>query len=157
MVLNNSGVAQTLGTEWADRGVRVNCMSPGIVNTALIQVRGRARTTQTLHVSSFSTRIIEPASGRTCHCYYGVSRVLQVAQRTRRSLGPCRQHADDTAETLQESKDLQPLVKEWLTQIPAARLAEVTDLQAAMVYMASDASDYMVGHNLVIDGGQSVW
>ena len=57
----------------------------------------------------------------------------------------------------QESKDLQPLVKEWLTQIPAARLAEVTDLQAAIVYMASDASDYMVGHNLVIDGGQSVW
>jgi len=52
---------------------------------------------------------------------------------------------------------LQPLVKEWLTQIPAARLAEVTDLQAAIVYMASDASDYMVGHNLVIDGGQSVW
>ena len=58
---------------------------------------------------------------------------------------------------LQESKDLQPLVKEWLTQIPAARLAEVTDLQAAIVYMASNASDYMVGHNLVIDGGQSVW
>ena len=57
----------------------------------------------------------------------------------------------------QESKDLQPLVKEWLTQIPAMRLAEVTDLQAAIVYLASEASDYMVGHNLVIDGGQSVW
>ena len=65
--------------------------------------------------------------------------------------------ANKNATMPQESKDLQPLVKEWLTQIPAARLAEVTDLQAAIVYMASDASDYMVGHNLVIDGGQSVW
>lgn len=58
---------------------------------------------------------------------------------------------------LQESKDLQPLVSEWLKQIPAGRLAEVTDLQAAIVFMASDASNYMIGHNLVIEGGQSIW
>ena len=58
---------------------------------------------------------------------------------------------------LQESKDLQPLVETWLAQIPAARLAEVTDLQAAIVYLASDASNYMIGHNLVVDGGQSIW
>ena len=32
-------ITQTLGTEWADRGLNVNCISPGIVNTALIQVR----------------------------------------------------------------------------------------------------------------------
>ena len=58
---------------------------------------------------------------------------------------------------MQESKDLQPLVETWLAQIPAARLAEVTDLQTAIVYMASDASSYMIGHNLVVDGGQSIW
>lgn len=58
---------------------------------------------------------------------------------------------------MQESKDLQPLVETWLTQIPAARLAEVTDLQTAIVYMASDACSYMIGHNLVVDGGQSIW
>ena len=31
-------ITETLGAEWADRGITVNCMSPGIVNTALIQV-----------------------------------------------------------------------------------------------------------------------
>lgn len=31
-------ITQTLGAEWADRGLTVNCISPGIVNTALIQV-----------------------------------------------------------------------------------------------------------------------
>lgn len=57
----------------------------------------------------------------------------------------------------QESPALKPLVSEWLGQIPAGRLAEVTDLQAAVVYLASEASDYMTGHNLVIEGGQSLW
>uniref|UniRef100_A0A8C4UVC6 Uncharacterized protein n=1 Tax=Falco tinnunculus TaxID=100819 RepID=A0A8C4UVC6_FALTI len=55
------------------------------------------------------------------------------------------------------SKDLQPLVQRWLADIPAGRLAQATDLQAAVVYLASEASDYMTGHNLVIEGGQSLW
>ncbi|XP_030633114.1 2,4-dienoyl-CoA reductase, mitochondrial [Chanos chanos] len=85
-------LTQTLGTEWVERGVRVNCISPGIVDTPLIH-----------------------------------------------------------------SESLEPLVKRWLSDIPAGRLAQVTDLQAAIVYLASEASDYMTGHNLVIEGGQSLW
>jgi NAD(P)-dependent dehydrogenase (short-subunit alcohol dehydrogenase family) len=30
-------------------------------------------------------------------------------------------------------------------------------LQGAIVFLASDASDFMTGHDLVIDGGYSVW
>ncbi|KAM3877979.1 D-threitol dehydrogenase [Diretmus argenteus] len=85
-------LTQTLGTEWIDRGVRVNYISPGIVDTPLIH-----------------------------------------------------------------SESLRPLVQRWLSDIPAGRLAQVTDLQVAVVYLASDASDYMTGHNLVIEGGQSLW
>lgn len=55
------------------------------------------------------------------------------------------------------SKDLRPLVRRWLEDIPAGRLARATDLQAAVVYLASESSDYMTGHNLVIEGGQSLW
>jgi len=58
---------------------------------------------------------------------------------------------------LLEQPALQPLVEQWMPQIPAGCLAEVTDLQGAVVYMASGASDYMTGHNLVIDGGQTLW
>lgn len=55
------------------------------------------------------------------------------------------------------SENLRPLVQRWLSDIPAGRLAQVTDLQAAVVFLACDASDYMTGHNLVIEGGQSLW
>ncbi|KAJ0068407.1 hypothetical protein NL108_005982 [Boleophthalmus pectinirostris] len=85
-------LTQTLGTEWIDRGVCVNCISPGIVDTPLIH-----------------------------------------------------------------SESLEPLVQRWLSDIPAGRLAQVTDLQAAVVFLACDASNYMTGHNLVIEGGQSLW
>jgi len=58
---------------------------------------------------------------------------------------------------IEESEVLRPLMDEWLTQIPLGRLAEVTDLQAAIVFLACEASDYMTGHNLVIEGGQTLW
>ena len=45
----------------------------------------------------------------------------------------------------------------WLPMIPLKRMAEVTDLQGAVVYLASEASDYMTGHDLVIDGGYCGW
>jgi NAD(P)-dependent dehydrogenase (short-subunit alcohol dehydrogenase family) len=45
----------------------------------------------------------------------------------------------------------------WRPMIPLGKMAEVSDLQGAVVYLASEASDYMTGHDLVIDGGYSVW
>ena len=44
-------ITETLGAEWADRGLTVNCMSPGIVNTALIQVRDAQRALQQIACS----------------------------------------------------------------------------------------------------------
>ncbi len=45
----------------------------------------------------------------------------------------------------------------WMPLVPMHRMAEVTDLQGAVVYLASEASDYMSGSDIVIDGGYCVW
>jgi NAD(P)-dependent dehydrogenase (short-subunit alcohol dehydrogenase family) len=58
---------------------------------------------------------------------------------------------------LLEQAALRSLVAEWMPQIPAGRMAEVSDLQGAVVYLAGSTSDYVTGHNLVIDGGQTIW
>ena len=49
------------------------------------------------------------------------------------------------------------LVPIWLKDIPMGRMAEVTDLQGAVVYLAAEASDYVTGHDLIIDGGYTCW
>ncbi len=45
----------------------------------------------------------------------------------------------------------------FLSQIPLRRFGSEHDLKGAAVFLASDASDYVTGHVLVVDGGQSAW
>lgn len=89
-------LTRSLAAEWASRGVRVNCISPGYTRTQLV-------------------------------------------------------------EDLVQTPEGQRMVPEWMRLTPMGRMAEVSDLQGAAVYLASAASDYMTGHDLVIDGGYSLW
>ena len=43
--------------------------------------------------------------------------------------------------------------KEILSRIPAARWGEPSDLEGAVIFLASSASDYLSGHVMAVDGG----
>ncbi|HEX3811237.1 MAG TPA: SDR family oxidoreductase [Mycobacteriales bacterium] len=86
-------LTKSLAGEWANRGVRVNSISPGYVGTEL----------------------------------------------TKRGMS--------NAEWL----------KYWIDGTPMGRVAEPEEIAPLAVFLASDASSYVTGSDMVVDGGYTVW
>jgi NAD(P)-dependent dehydrogenase (short-subunit alcohol dehydrogenase family) len=83
--------SRSCAAEWAERGVRVNTLSPGHTRTPM------------------------------------------------------------TAEAVPE------MGEQWLANTPMRRLGTPDDLQGATLFLASAASAYVTGHDLVVDGGYTLW
>lgn len=45
----------------------------------------------------------------------------------------------------------------WLKETPMHRLAEPREIAPAVLYLASEASSFVTGHTLVVDGGYTAW
>lgn len=56
-----------------------------------------------------------------------------------------------TAGTMEEMQDT------WIANTPMGRLGTPADLQGATLFLASAASAYVTGHDLVVDGGYILW
>jgi 3-oxoacyl-[acyl-carrier protein] reductase len=61
------------------------------------------------------------------------------------------------AEWYPEWKETPPGSPEKLKEIPLRRLGRSEDIADACVYLASDASSYVTGHELRVDGGVTAW
>jgi len=53
--------------------------------------------------------------------------------------------------------DRERFVSKWAEKTPLGRIGDPDDLKGAVLFLASDASRYVTGQNLTVDGGWSLW
>jgi NAD(P)-dependent dehydrogenase (short-subunit alcohol dehydrogenase family) len=60
-------------------------------------------------------------------------------------------------EKLLETPEGKTMLPKWMALTPMARMGTPEDLQGALVYLASSASDFATGTDIIIDGGYCCW
>lgn len=71
------------------------------------------------------------------------------------SLSPGYMHTDLIKNLLE--KEGKQLVDNWQKDIPLGRMAHPSELHGTIVWMASNASSYLNGSDVIVDGGYTCW
>jgi len=111
-----------------------------------------------INIASIAAIKAAPEMGAYCIAKAGVvmlTRVLAV------ELAKYNIRVNAIAPYIVKTKFSQPLwsdpetLKELESEIPLGRLAETSDIIGAVLFLASDASSYITGHTIIVDGGLS--
>jgi 3-oxoacyl-[acyl-carrier protein] reductase len=163
ILVNNAGVGGSKGCldtseeDW-DRIVSVNLKSAFMVCKRVIPEMLKTGGGKIINVASMYGLLGSPRAPAYCASKAGLinlTRQLAVDFSSQNilvnSISPGLIATEMTRNKIGESKDKQRFVRE----IPLGRHGAPSDIAGAALFLASNDSDFISGHNLVVDGGQS--
>ena len=124
----------------------------------LEQGRGKTINIASMYGISASSCVNQVSYVASKSAVLGLTRELAVEWAPRGlnvvALAPGFFRSDQTIWAFEEDPELG---KKLLAKIPMGRMGKLEELEAAIVYLASSASDYMNGQALILDGGFLSW
>ena len=162
ILVNNAGIIrrgpamQTAASDWS-AVLDLNLTTPFLLSQAFAQAADVAQTPGSVinvgSVNSFQGGFEVPSYAASKHGLLGITRALAnewAPQRIRvNAIAPGYMATELTAAHREDPTKAQKM----LHRIPAGRWGTPADLAGAVVYLASDASSYVTGTALSVDGG----
>jgi len=169
VLVNNAGVAtniavEKLEVEEFERIMRVNVTGTFVCSKVFFTLIKDAGKGNIINISSIygvvaADQRIYGDSGRNSSLPYAASKAA-IIQMTR-YLAVCWANRGIRVNVISPGGVFNNQEPEFLarynSRTPLNRMASSVDLVGAVVFLASDASSYITGHNLVVDGGWTAW
>jgi NAD(P)-dependent dehydrogenase (short-subunit alcohol dehydrogenase family) len=163
ILVNNAGIGGSKGCldttekDW-DRMVNINLKSVFLVCQRVIPEMIKKGGGKIINIASMYGVLGSPHAPAYCASKAGIinlSRQLAVDFSGQNilvnSISPGLIATEMTQQKLKESKEAQRFINE----IPVGRHGAPADIAGAALFLAGADSDFITGHNLVVDGGQS--
>jgi NAD(P)-dependent dehydrogenase (short-subunit alcohol dehydrogenase family) len=147
-----------LNEEGWDRVIDTDLKGYYLCSQAAGKVMVKQKRGNIVNIASTAAMDTVPQMGAYCIAKAGVvmlTRILAI------ELAEHNIRVNAVAPSIVKTKFSQPLwadaktLKEIEAGIPLGRLAEPEDITGAVVFLASDASAYITGHTIVVDGGST--
>lgn len=170
IAFNNAGIAMWQGSldmtldQWR-RMMAINLEAVYLCAREEAKVMSRAGYGKIINTASMSAHIVNTPQKQAAYntskagvLHLTRSLAAEWAEQGIRvnSISPGYTKTPLVAEVL-ETPEGKSILPRWLEKIPMARLAVPEDLQGAAVFLAGEASDYMTGSDILIDGGYCTW
>jgi len=168
ILVNCHGIGQWVSAEdmsekdW-DKMINVNLKGVFLMCQAVGRYMIRRRYGKIINIASMSGRIVNKPQPQV---HYNVSKAGVIM--LTKSLAAEWAKYNVNVNSVSPGYTLTPLVRDllknqpeyaeyWKNLTPLGRFAEPADIVGAVIFLASEAANYITGHDLVVDGGYSIW